>query len=354
MKKNVMDADHEHGKITDELDSISKNFVVKKDERILGALRLTYTDELASVPGKFSEYQEVFSFQPFIDNARGRLSFTSRLMISPELRGSTLLWRLLSEAFRTANADGVRFDFCAAPPYMAQLYAQLGYRRYKSNILYQSFGYDIPMVQVIRDEAHLEACGSPFLKALQQSLPDEPCQEVGWFLETYAEALQTYDLQSLDRSQALDQTAQLALESTGESIFSGLSREEVDELRLNAYPLKFEAGDHIICEEEQREEMFIVEQGSVSVQSEAAGFSPIILGRGQIFGEVSLLTATGRTADVIAVEDGLILILTRQTMMRLMKKNPELMATVLLNIGRILAGRFIGTYKTLKQEIDHG
>ena len=95
--------------------------------------------------------------------------------------------------------------------------------------------------------------------------------------------------------------------------------------------------------------MFIIEQGSVSVRQDRSDADAIILGRGQIFGEIGLLTATGRTADVIALEDGLILVLSRQTAMRLIKTKPKLMATVLLNIGCILAGRMIGTYDNLKQ-----
>ena len=157
MGKEVRGADHGHRVVTDALDSISSNFVVRRDGRILGALRVTYADDLAALSDEFAEHEEVFALQPFIDNFQGRICFTSRLMISPELRGSTSLWRLLSEAFRKAMNDGAYFDFCMAPPGMAQLYAQLGYRRYKSNILYQSLGYDIPMVQVTRDVRHLEA-----------------------------------------------------------------------------------------------------------------------------------------------------------------------------------------------------
>ena len=349
MQKEVVGADHESGRITDELDAISKNLVIKKNNGILGALRLTYADELTSLPERFAEYQEMFCFKPFLESKSGRICFTSRLMISPELRGSTVLWRLFSKAFQTAISDGVTFDFCAAPPHMAQLYSQLGYRRYKSNILYESFGYDIPMVQVLRDEQHLEKCGSPFLKTLKESLSGKICQEVAWFLENFTDALQTYDLQSLDYSHALDQTFQLALECTGETIFAGLTKDEVEELRINTYPLKFESGDHIIQKEDYREEMFIIEQGSVSVRQDREDTDAIILRRGQIFGEIGLLTATGRTADVIALEDGLIHVLSRQTAMRLIKTKPKLMATVLLNIGCILAGRMIGTYDNLKQ-----
>ncbi len=354
MGKEVRDADHGHRVVTDALDSISSNFVVRKDGRILGALRVTDANDLAALSKEFAEHEEVFALQPFMDNSQGRICFTSRLMISPELRGSTSLWRLLSEAFRKAMNDGTYFDFCMAPPGMAQLYAQLGYRRYKSNILYQSLGYDIPMVQVTRDVRHLEVCGSPFLKVAQEAVEGQRCKEVEWFLESYGEALQTYDLQSLDPGRALEETALLALESSGENIFSGLSREELNQLRGHAYPLKFEAGDHIIRKEERREEMFIVEEGSVSVERGSPGLKPIVLGRGQVFGEVSLLTATGRTADVIAVEDGRILVLTRQTVIRLMKKKPELMSTLLFNIGRILAGRFVEINDTLNKESNHG
>ena len=220
--------------------------------------------------------------------------------------------------------------------------------------LFNSLGYDIPMVQVTRDVRHLEVCGSPFLKVAQEAVEGQRCKEVEWFLESYGEALQTYDLQSLDPGRALEETALLALESSGENIFSGLSREELNQLRGHAYPLKFEAGDHIIRKEERREEMFIVEEGSVSVERGSPGLKPIVLGRGQVFGEVSLLTATGRTADAIAVEDGRILVLTRQTVIRLMKKTPELMSTLLFNIGRILAGRFVEINDTLNKESNHG
>ena len=40
--------------------------------------------------------------------------------------------------------------------------------------------------------------------------------------------------------------------------------------------------------------------------------------------------------------------------MRLIKTKPGLMATVLLNIGRILASRLTGTYEILKQEKTNG
>ena len=57
---------------------------------------------------------------------------------------------------------------------------------------------------------------------------------------------------------------------------------------------------------------------------------------------------------MIAVEDGRILVLTRQTVIRLMKKTPELMSTLLFNIGRILAGRFVEINDTLNKESNHG
>ena len=354
MGKEVRGVDHDRRVVTDPLDSISRNFVVRKKERVLGALRVTYAEDLAVLPDEFAEHEEVFALQPFLDGAPGRICFTSRLMISPELRGSTSLWRLLSEAFRIAINDGVRFDFCMSPPGMAQLYAQLGYRRYRSNILYQSLGYDIPMVQVVRDADHLESCGSPFVKLVRQSVGGQRCKEVEWFLDTYKEALQTYDLQSLDRGQGFEETAHLALEGTGENIFSGLSREDLDHLCEHAYPLRFEKGDHIIRREERREEMFLVEEGSVAVELGVPGLKPIVLGRGQVFGEVSLLTATGRTADVIATENGRILVLTRQTLIRLMKKKPELMSTLLFNLGRILAGRFVEINDALNRQNNHG
>jgi CRP-like cAMP-binding protein len=354
MDKAVLGADHDHGIITDDLDSSSNIFAATEDGNLQGTLRVTYGRSLSEFPEIFKENISIYGLQPFMEEiGLQHLSFTSRLMVSPEIRGTTTLGRMVSEVYKKGLHDGIQFDFCVSAPYLAQMYAQLGYRRYKSSIVDPSFGYDIPMVLVLRDADHLKICRSPFLRLLKQFDPDDTNSEVNWFHRDFADALSEYDAQSLDLSDVLDSIMQPRGILSSETVFAGLTIDELQDLQTHTFPLRFEADDHIIRQEDQRDEMFIVLSGQLSVTLPGNQSAHTTLGPGDIFGEIGLLTSTGRSADVIAQESGTALILTRQTMLRLMKNRPELAAKLLFNVGRTLSTRIIRTNQlSLKGHLD--
>jgi len=344
MNKAILGANHDLGIITDDLDNSSNIFAAIEDEKLQGTLRVTYGRTLSEFPGILEENISIYGLQPFMEEIGLRhLSFTSRLMVSPEIRGTTILGRMVSGAYKKALHDGIQFDFCLSAPYLAQMYAQLGYRRYKSSIVDPSFGYDIPMVLALRDADHLTICRSPLLRFLKQFDPSNTNSAVNWFRGHFSDALSEYDAQSLDLSDTLDSITQPRGILSSETVFAGLTIDELQELQTQTFPLRFEADDHLIRKEDQRDEMFIVLSGQLSVTLPGQQSPHTALGPGDIFGEIGLLTSTGRSADVIAQESGTALILTRQTMLRLMKNRPELAAKLLFNVGRTLSTRLIRT-----------
>jgi len=344
MNKAILGANHDLGIITDDLDNSSNIFAAIEDEKLQGTLRVTYGRTLSEFPGILEENISIYGLQPFMEEIGLRhLSFTSRLMVSPEIRGTTILGRMLSGAYKKALHDGIQFDFCLSAPYLAQMYAQLGYRRYKSSIVDPSFGYDIPMVLALRDADHLKTCRSPFRRLLKQFDASNTNSEVEWFRRHFSSALSEYDALSLDLSDTVDSIVQPRGILSSETVFAGLTIDGLQELQTQTFPLRFEADDHLIRKEDQRDEMFIVLSGQLSVTLPGQQSPHTALGPGDIFGEIGLLTSTGRSADVIAQESGTALILTRQTMLRLMKNRPELAAKLLFNVGRTLSTRLIRT-----------
>ncbi|MCK4684611.1 MAG: cyclic nucleotide-binding domain-containing protein, partial [Pirellulales bacterium] len=68
-------------------------------------------------------------------------------------------------------------------------------------------------------------------------------------------------------------------------------------------------------------------------------YSLAIMSKGQIFGEVAFISKTVRSADVNALTEMKVLVISKGFLMRAMRKQPEISAKVLLNLSLILAQR---------------
>ena len=64
-----------------------------------------------------------------------------------------------------------------------------------------------------------------------------------------------------------------------------------------------------------------------------------IMSKGQIFGEVAFISKAVRSADVNALTEMQVLIISKSFLTRAMRKQPEISAKVLLNLSLILAQR---------------
>ncbi|MBN1434574.1 cyclic nucleotide-binding domain-containing protein, partial [Candidatus Fermentibacterales bacterium] len=87
-------------------------------------------------------------------------------------------------------------------------------------------------------------------------------------------------------------------------------------------------------------EMYIVTKGRFSVIDEKAdNFVITMLGPGEIFGEMSFLAESPRSATVVATEDGEVLSLSRKALPGLLKKSPSKVAHLASGLCQLMAER---------------
>jgi serine/threonine-protein kinase len=79
-------------------------------------------------------------------------------------------------------------------------------------------------------------------------------------------------------------------------------------------PAHYAAGDHVVREGEPGDAAYIIQSGSCEVYRERGRrrISLKIMGPGEVFGETAILTSSPRTATVVALEDTVVRVVTRE------------------------------------------
>jgi CRP-like cAMP-binding protein len=107
------------------------------------------------------------------------------------------------------------------------------------------------------------------------------------------------------------------------ALFTPFPREEVTAIAASALPRRFGAGEAIVTEGRPGESFFVVVSGRVSIRGGKPEREVAVLGRGQTFGEMSLLTGEPRVATVVALEDVTLLELGREVFATHFAAHPE-------------------------------
>jgi CRP-like cAMP-binding protein len=99
-----------------------------------------------------------------------------------------------------------------------------------------------------------------------------------------------------------------------------------------------DAGRAVFREGEEGDQMFIIQTGRVKVARGIAGKEQIlaVLGKGDFFGEMALLTKTRRTATVTALEPVRLLAFDREGFLNMINKNPKIALNVIDKLCRRL------------------
>jgi hypothetical protein len=92
-----------------------------------------------------------------------RTSLTTKLMIKPEYRKTTLAVRLAIATYRQGLKDGIRYDFIDANSHLINFFSGLGYRVHRT-ANHPEYGDVTIMVLDLEDINHLESIRSPFRK----------------------------------------------------------------------------------------------------------------------------------------------------------------------------------------------
>lgn len=118
----------------------------------------------------------------------------------------------------------------------------------------------------------------------------------------------------------------------------GLSKRELELVVSSLSMREFAAGDVILRRGEHGDCLYVIETGLVQVEAPGAGGQNRVvaqLGPGQIVGEMALLTGQPRSAQVTALTEVKAYALSVASFFEIAGHSP----TMLLNIGRVLAGR---------------
>ncbi|HUI86366.1 MAG TPA: cyclic nucleotide-binding domain-containing protein [Nitrososphaerales archaeon] len=123
-------------------------------------------------------------------------------------------------------------------------------------------------------------------------------------------------------------------------LFSSLNKKQAESLVNSGRERSFKAGEKIVNEGDTGIGFYVILGGKVEVRK--GGKLLATLGRGQYFGEMSLIDKEGRSADVVAVEATKCLLITVWVFGALVEKNPK----IALGMLRELAARLRAAQKS--------
>lgn len=139
----------------------------------------------------------------------------------------------------------------------------------------------------------------------------------------------------------------------GHALFQGLSRQELDEISQRFQHLKFSFGEAVFHENDCDRDLYILVNGLVtiriSLQESGRSRRLVTYGPGTVFGEMSFLDGSPRSATVWAEADSEVLCLTFESFQVLRGQRPELAARLSLNIATEISQRLRMTSHQLRQ-----
>ena len=128
----------------------------------------------------------------------------------------------------------------------------------------------------------------------------------------------------------------LAALLAGVSIFRGLSKGDLEILARNLKPAQFAKDDVIVRQGSTGDSLYVIEHGRVKVVRHGDGNREIILSifrPGDFFGEMSLLDGQPRSANVVALEDTSVLILSRPDFVQHLQTHPSTALNILADMS---------------------
>ena len=116
----------------------------------------------------------------------------------------------------------------------------------------------------------------------------------------------------------------------GVPLLAGADAEALETLAADAHPLRALAGDWVMREGDDADDLYVVLRGRLRVIADADGEERTlrVLGPGAAIGELALLTGAPRSASVQAVRDTTLLQLSRERFVELMERDPRFAAAV--------------------------
>lgn len=344
----LANADHKRRWLTDEMDEDALILYAQDGDAVVATLRINRADHSHLPPA----FEAAYRLARFDEIPPERLSFSSRLMVARDLRGTAALHKILAKAYEIGLEGGVVYDFCHCAPALIELYEHLGYRPYTDNFLDPDVGYRVPLLLALKDARHLEAVRSPFWRKLKNR-PDlwQDAEDGEWLARKFPATTKASQW-AIDDEAFWQFLADKLRPSTGRRVplLEDLTEEEERHVLKSGTVLSCAEGDTILRTGDVGSELFVVLSGLAEVRLGKSKKPIAVLEPGQVFGEIAFIANVKRSADVVALADSEILVVSQTFLKKLMKSSPELASKVLFNLSRVLCERLVFSTRSMLPE----
>ena len=300
MKKQIASADHISKRLEDMAVQDGQVHCVFSSGRLVATLRRNMVTELESSSSIWSDFR-IKSLEELTDLAC--VSYSSKLIISPDYRSSTLMARLVSHAYAHACESGLQIDLLYCLPRLVPLYKRLGFVAIPGSRYQPGVGTLIPMALLMNDIEYLKKTRSPFCRYFKGSQMTESARNA--FRTSYGDA--TGYTEGCEVSPIETSLSGLFDEYWGEVPQAKPMIQPEFWKSLTDFGLTFRVAEQevIIGEGEPGTHLYIILSGSVEVESPINGQPRIVsvLGPGQVFGESSLAPPNKSSDTVRAITD---------------------------------------------------
>lgn len=165
MSRKQKDADHVAKTISDSLDRTGFVYGAWDGNEVIGTVR---TNDLSN--SDIGDYFDLYRLDSLSETDLERTSITTRLMVAPKYRGTSLAMRLCLAMYVDALDRGIASGFIDCNDYLVEAFEMVGYRLHQANAYHPEYG-DVTIMRLqLNDLEHLESVRSPFRRACRKYL----------------------------------------------------------------------------------------------------------------------------------------------------------------------------------------
>lgn len=335
MSMQIENADHKRKMIFDELDNSGLLIYAQAGGEIVGTQRLNI-GKIKDFPSDLVQYLSWERFQTcYSGQKQPVLAYTSKLMVDERYRNTPVLHLITSKGYELYWMHDVQFNFGACNFHLLRLYEQFGCRRYGAS--FTAPGYDgvlTPVVLIVEDTQHLRAVRSPFYR-LARKRRDIISPLTAWFYSEFKETSAVINSQ-LVSEEALWTYLTVRLGCLLDyriPILEGLSLAEVKKfLHCCAVIVSCRSGEQIAIQHYYSHTHKILLTGKLAVVNDY-GLKKSVM-PGESFGTSGLISQARYSADVFAVTQAEVLVLSRLNFERFRFSHPAIASKIIRNLAR--------------------
>jgi CRP-like cAMP-binding protein/predicted GNAT family N-acyltransferase len=325
-------ADHARRMLRDPGDETARHLYAKVFDQVVGALRYHLGQD-----GPFSPEEEaIYDLPRFRSVASDRQMATlSRFNAIKDFRSTLVPFELLLRSIPFTPDKEIELLFCDCQPHLLNLYTRLGFRSYTRIYNDPVASILVPLVLFRGDVEHFRRIGSP----LQFYSPGPESVDLASRLRAL---IRDGSIRRMDGgAEQWDAVYRTLRELPGdrESLFHGLTEDEVHAILSSSFLLDVRNGDRVIRRGQVTRTVFFVVNGRLEVRE--GDRTVATLERGDVFGEVAFLTGQ-RISDVYAIEDGVRIVgMSEKALWQLIESHTREAALFLLNLSTALARKLV-------------